>query len=302
MLGLFENILGKENVFAFEPMKKHTTFHIGGAAEYFLEITDETSLKEVIGICKKNGLSVFVLGNGSNILVGDGGIDGVVLSFKKHFCGISVEKNRVFAQCGALLLKIAKEAENNSLTGFEPVSGIPGSLGGALYMNAGAYDVEVSRYLKSVRYLDEDLEIKEAKKEECAFGYRTSMFANTNKIILSAEFEFEKGDKKEIKSKTAEYTQKRKSKQPLEKFSAGSTFKRPKGYFAGALIEGAGLKGLAVGDAEVSVKHAGFVINNKNASAAEVLKLIELVQKKVFEKYGVMLEPEVKFVGEFKDR
>ena len=302
MQSLFEKILGKENVFLNEPMSKHTTFHIGGAADYFLEITDEACLMKVIKVCKEKELSVFVLGNGSNLLVGDGGIRGVVLHFKKHFCGIKIELNKVYAQCGVMLSKLAKSAEENSLSGFEAISGIPGTLGGALYMNAGAYEVEVCRCLKKIRYLDEDLTIKEAEKENCGFEYRKSMFTNTNKIILSAEFELEFGEQEEIKRKVAEYTQKRTSKQPLEKFSAGSTFKRPKGYFAGALIEGAGLKGLCVGDAEVSKKHAGFVVNNKNATAEEVLKLLELVEEKVFEKYGVKLEPEVKLIGEFESR
>lgn len=302
MQSLFEDILGKENVFLNEPMKKHTTFHIGGGADYFLEITDETALLKVIKICREKNLPVFVLGNGSNLLVGDGGIRGVVLHFKKNFSSVRVSENKIYAQSGALLSKIAAEAANNSLSGFEAVSGIPGTLGGAVYMNAGAYGFEVSGCIKKIKYLDEDLSIKEAEKEKCGFSYRRSMFTGTGKVILSAEFEFEYGEKEKIKELMAEYTKKRVSKQPLEKFSAGSTFKRPEGYFAGALIEGAELKGTKVGDAEVSEKHAGFVVNNKNASAKEVLELIRLVQKRVYEKYKVKLEPEVKLIGEFEDR
>lgn len=299
----FQNILGSENVLFGEDMSRHTTFRIGGKADYFLKPHSIEEIKKVTALCGDNGIAVFILGNGSNILVGDLGIRGAVIQLEKDFDAISFdeEKSAVTAYSGVLLSRLASFALKNELTGLECLSGIPGTLGGAVYMNAGAYGDEIANHIVRVKYLDENLEVTNAEGSECGFGYRKSIFTDSKKIILSAELRLEKASYEEIKAKTDEYTKKRFEKQPVDKFSAGSTFKRPEGYFAGTLIEQAGLKGRRVGAAEVSEKHAGFIINTGGARASEVLSLVGLVQREVFDKFGVRLEPEIKKVGEFTE-
>lgn len=299
MKELFEQVLGSENVFLDEPMSRHTTFKVGGTADWFLTPQTEKQLSETLKILSKNEIPFFVLGNGSNLLVGDKGIRGAVLCLCKKMEKIEVKGQELYAEAGAILSRVSNAALAAELEGTEFSSGIPGSVGGAVYMNAGAYEHEMKEIIKSVRYMDMSGNVFESDCEDCDFGYRTSKFSKGNYIILGCTFKLQKGDPKEIRARIADYTQRRVSKQPLEKPSAGSTFKRPEGYFAGALIENAGLKGHTIGGAQVSEKHAGFVVNTGSATARDVLDLIEYIKKTVFEKFGVTLEPEVKLIGEF---
>ena len=299
MREIFEKILGAENVFENEPMNLHTTFKIGGKADWFLTPKSREQLSSVLRAVKDLNLPFFILGNGSNLLVGDKGIRGVVICFCKSMDKIEVCGDEIYAESGAILSKVSSVALGAELAGFEFASGIPGSVGGAIFMNAGAYEHEMKEIVKYVDYMDMDGNIFRASETECDFGYRTSMFSKGEYIILGCCFKLKKDNKAEIKARIDDYTKRRVSKQPLEKPSAGSTFKRPVGHFAGGLIEQAELKGFSVGGAQVSEKHAGFIINTGNATAKDVIDLIEYVKKTVFEKFGVMLEPEVKMIGEF---
>lgn len=299
MQEIFEQVLGKENVLRNEPMSHHTTFKIGGTADWFLTPRTEEQLSEVLKLLHKNNLSFFVLGNGSNLLVGDKGIRGVVLCLCKKMERIEACGDEIYAEAGAILSRVSNVALAAGLEGTEFSSGIPGTVGGAVYMNAGAYEHEMKEIIKSVRYMDMTGKIFESDCEECSFGYRTSKFSKGDYIVLGCTLKLRKGNPEEIRARIADYTQRRVSKQPLEKPSAGSTFKRPEGHFAGGLIEKAGLKGYSIGGAQVSEKHAGFVINTGTATAKDVLDLIEFIKKTVFEKFGVELEPEVKLIGEF---
>lgn len=281
-----------------EPMSKHTTFKIGGAADMLVSVKGEAELTALIKLAKATDTPYVVIGNGSNLLVGDRGIRGLVIEIGKNFSQCRAEGERIYVEAGALLKKAAVVARDNSLTGLEEVSGIPGTVGGGIYMNAGAYGGELKTAVESVTYIDSDGDTKTVSGDECEFGYRTSIFTKGDKVILSAVLKLKKGDKDEIEAKMAEYTRRRKEKQPLSYPSAGSTFKRPEGHFAGGLIQEAGLKGYAVGGAMVSELHAGFVINSGNATAEDVLTLIEHIQKTVYEKFSVKLETEVKIIGE----
>lgn len=281
-----------------EEMKKHTTFKIGGTADMFVSVKTADELADLIRLAKATDTPFFVMGNGSNILVSDNGIRGLVIEIGKNMSKCSVEGNVITAEAGALMSKIASLALDKSLMGFEEISGIPGTLGGAIYMNAGAYGGEIKAIADTVKYVDSNGDFFEISGEECGFGYRTSIFAEGDKFVVSAKLRLQKGNSDEIREKMAEYTRRRREKQPLQYPSAGSTFKRPEGYFAGGLIEDAGLKGFTVGGAKVSELHAGFVINIGNATANDVKNLIAQVQKKVKDKFNVELEPEVKFIGE----
>ncbi len=280
-----------------EPMKNHTTFRGGGFADILAQPKSTKELTALIEAARSENIPVTIIGNGSNLLVTDKGIRGLVIKIAKEFSDISVDGDVITAQSGALLSRIASIAYENSLSGFEFASGIPGTIGGAVYMNAGAYGGEIKDVLESCEYL-ENGEIKIARIDELELSYRRSKFSEKGGIITGVSLRLKKSDKSEILAKMQDYKTRRVTKQPLEYASAGSTFKRPAGYFAGALIEGAGLKGLSVGDAEVSKKHAGFIINKGNATAGDIIELIELVRKKVYESSGVMLEPEVKIIGE----
>lgn len=295
----FNDLLGEEKVRISEPMNRHTTFRIGGPADYFLLPSTAEEVKKILEICKEKELPYFILGNGSNLLVSDEGYCGVIIQLYRNYGGITVEGTNIRAGAGALLSQIASAAKNASLTGFEFAGGIPGTLGGAVVMNAGAYGGEMKDVLKEVTVMTEQGEIMTIPAEKLEMGYRTSLVKKAGYLVLEAVISLKVGDVEEIKAIMKDLTEKRVSKQPLEYPSAGSTFKRPEGYFAGKLIMDAGLRGYQVGGAQVSEKHCGFVINKGNATAADVCGLMKDVQEKVQEQFGVTLEPEVKFLGEF---
>ena len=290
-------ILQCEKVSFNVPMKKHTTFRIGGECDIFCEPKNAYELAGLIRLLNENNQSYIVLGNGSNVLVSDEGIRGVVIKIGEQMSEVSVCGEEITSGAGILLSRLSKKAMNESLSGMECISGIPGSVGGAVYMNAGAYGAEIADILQSVTYVSHEGEIITLEKADLSLGYRKSVFMENGGIVTSCVLKLKKGDKEKIAQDMAEVTKKRVEKQPLELPSAGSTFKRPQGYFAGALIEECGLKGYSVGGAKVSEKHAGFVVNFDNATANDVLAVIEHVQKTVYEKFGVGLEPEVKFIG-----
>lgn len=292
---------GSEQVLTKEPMKKHTTFRTGGPADYYVSPTGETELAAVVSLCQKQQVPYYILGNGSNLLVSDSGYPGVIISMTRGFSQITEKDGKITAGSGALLSRIAKTALLHSLAGFEFAAGIPGTLGGAVVMNAGAYGGEMKQVLQSARVLTKNGEIQELAAEELELGYRKSGIQQNGYIVLSAVISLEQGEPSGIKAKMDDFAARRREKQPLEYPSAGSTFKRPEGYFAGRLIEDAGLKGLTVGGAQVSEKHSGFVINRNGASSADVFELCRQVQKKVKEQFGVELEMEVKRLGEFPD-
>lgn len=293
---LFEkNIYG--TVLFNEPMKNHTTFRIGGPCEVLVEPETEEQILNVLNLIKENNLRYMVIGNGSNLLVKDIGIKGVVLKILDKFSEIKINGTEIIANSGTKLSKIAKIAIENELKGFEFASGIPGSIGGAVTMNAGAYGFEMKDVIKSVRVIEKALTIKEYSKDEMNFKYRNSKVQDDNLIVLSVIIQLEKGNIEEITENYNEYTRLRKMKQPLEYCSAGSTFKRPVGFYAGKLINDSGLRGYRYKDAQVSEKHCGFIINRGNADFEQVYTLIKTVQDKVYEKFNVMLEPEVKIVG-----
>ena len=279
-----------------EPMRLHTSFKIGGEADLFVSVSSVGQLKSVIDKLNELSIPSFVIGKGSNLLVSDSGIEGVVISLSS-FDEITVEGSTLTAFSGATLASVCTSALENSLSGLEFAYGIPGSVGGALYMNAGAYGGEMSQVVKSATYVTADGKIGEIDIADMSLGYRTSVFKTNNAIITSVTFELSKGDSDEIRAKMLDFTNRRVQKQPLEYPSAGSTFKRPQGYFAGALIEENGLKGKSIGAAQVSVKHAGFVINTGNATCKDVKELIKYIQDTVKENNGVELETEVIFVG-----
>lgn len=295
----FSNLLGNEKVRINEPMNRHTTFRIGGPADYFLLPSSSEEVKGILEICKEESLQYFILGNGSNLLVSDEGYRGVIIQLYRNYGGLTVEGTEIRAGAGVLLSQIAAAARNESLTGFEFAGGIPGTLGGAVVMNAGAYGGELKDVLKEAVVMDREGNIFTVPVEKLAMGYRTSLVKTAGYLVLEVVISLKKGSQEEIRDTMKDLADRRISKQPLEYPSAGSTFKRPEGYFAGKLIMDAGLRGYQVGDAQVSEKHCGFVINKGNATAADVLTLIENVREKVQEQFGVTLEPEVKFLGEF---
>lgn len=281
-----------------EPLSKHTSFKIGGPARYFASVDSVDKLSILIKFLNSSKISYFILGNGSNILMPDNGYNGVVVKLSGEFENLNVSENTIEIGAAATLKKLTLAAKENSFTGLEFAYGIPGSVGGAVYMNAGAYGGEIKDVLSEVSAMDKEGNVKIFSLEESELSYRSSLFQKNNMVILSAKFSLEKGDLKEITDKMNTLLEKRKSKQPLEYPSAGSTFKRPEGYFAAALIEECGLKGECVGGAEVSVKHSGFIINKKGATAKDVLSLIRRVKDVVYEKKGVVLEPEIKIIEE----
>lgn len=291
-------IVGKENVLVDEPMKKHTTFRIGGPADYLVMPSLTQQIARIVKLCQELEVPYFVMGNGSNLLVSDEGFHGVILQIYDRFHGINWNENRATVQAGCLLSRFGKEAAEHSLTGFEFATGIPGTMGGAVAMNAGAYGGEMKDCLASVTMMDTKGNIRKYPKEELELGYRTSAASKYNLIVLEAEVELQPGNAEEIQQKLTALKNARKEKQPLEYPSAGSTFKRPEGYFAGKLIQDAGFKGYKHGGAMISDKHSGFVINYNNATARDVLELIQTVQKGVLEQFGVKLEMEVKKLGE----
>ena len=298
----FSNLLGNEKVRINEPMNRHTTFRIGGPADYFLLPSSSEEVKGILEICKEESLQYFILGNGSNLLVSDEGYRGVIIQLYRNYGGLTVEGTEIRAGAGVLLSQIAAAARNESLTGFEFAGGIPGTLGGAVVMNAGAYGGELKDVLKEAVVMDREGNIFTVPVEKLAMDYRTSLVKTAGYLVLEVVISLKKGSQEEIRDTMKDLADRRISKQPLEYPSAGSTFKRPEGYFAGKLIMDAGLRGYQVGGAQVSEKHCGFVINKGNATAADVCRLMADVQAKVQEQFGVTLEPEVKFLGDFDRR
>ena len=294
-----KNIIPEARIKADEPMKMHTTFRIGGPAKYFVIPETKEEIKAIIECCKSADMPYYILGNGSNLLVSDKGYEGVVIQIFKNMNQITLEGDTITAQAGAILSSVANKALEAELTGFEFAAGIPGTLGGACVMNAGAYGGEMKDVLVSVVVLTQDGEFLTVPVEELELGYRTSVIAKKDYIVLEATIKLEKGDKEAIKGRMDELKVQRTTKQPLEYPSAGSTFKRPVGHFAGKLIQDAGLRGFQVGGAQVSEKHCGFVINKDQATAADVAELMKQVSAIVKEQFGVELEAEVKRLGEF---
>lgn len=281
-----------------EPMSNHTSFKIGGNADMFVSVKSEKELSELLVFARENGIVVTVMGNGSNMLVSDKGIRGLVIQIGSEMTDVKIDGETVWAEAGVLMSKLASVVLRENLSGFETLSGIPGTLGGGIYMNAGAYGGEIKDVVSKVTYVDEQGNMHTVTGKECDFSYRHSIFCDGGKYIVSAELLFRKGDYDEIKAAMADYNKRRSDKQPLAMPSAGSTFKRPDGYFAGKLIQDAGLMGYSIGGAAVSEKHAGFVVNKGGASAKDVLELINHIQKTVREKFGVELEPEVRLIGQ----
>ncbi len=292
-------ITGQGNVYTEEPMSGHTTFRVGGPADFFVTPEGEDQVRGAVSAFRNAGVPFYIVGNGSNLLVGDGGYRGGIIQIFKKMNRISVQGSVLHVQAGALLSKIAAKAQSRGLTGFEFASGIPGTLGGAVMMNAGAYGGEMKQVLTGAKVLRASGEIEEVPVEAMELGYRSSIFSKTGDIVLSADIKLKAGDPEQIQKRMEELKERRTSKQPLEYPSAGSTFKRPEGYFAGKLIEDAGLRGFQVGGAQVSEKHCGFVINKDHATARDILSLMEQVADRVYGKSGVRLEPEVKRIGEF---
>ncbi|MCR5833525.1 MAG: UDP-N-acetylmuramate dehydrogenase [Selenomonadaceae bacterium] len=299
----FSNRLSKflhEEQFIFNaPMCEHTTFKIGGAADVLIFPSSAEDVSEIFKLVKEFNLPCTVLGNGSNVLVRDKGIRGVVVKFTDTFFGnMSCEGQRLFACAGASLKEVSYFAAYNGLTGMEFAVGIPGSIGGAIFMNAGAYDGEMKNAVASVRAVTPEGNLVEFSGASLNLGYRQSIFQQNGCAICEVELILQRGNSVDIRNKMNDFTERRESKQPLDMPSAGSTFKRPKGYFAGTLIDNTGLKGLRVGGAMVSEKHAGFVVNTGGATAKDVLDLIEEVRRRVYESHGVTLSPEVRIIGE----
>ena len=292
-------IVRKEQILEEEPMKKHTTFRIGGPAEYLILPQTIEEIADVIKLCRQEEIPWYIVGNGSNLLVADEGVRGVVIQLLRNFNQIQVEGCQIRMQAGAQNAAVAKRALDASLTGFEFAAGLPGTIGGAVVMNAGAYGGEMKDILKEVTVLDPNGMIRTIPAEELELGYRTSIIARKGYVVLEAVIVLKTGDPKEIKAAMDELKEKRVTKQPLEYPSAGSTFKRPEGYFAGKLSMDAGLRGFSVGGAQISEKHCGFVINKGNATAKDVTELMDETKKIVMEKFGVALEPEVKRLGQF---
>jgi UDP-N-acetylmuramate dehydrogenase len=298
LLQKLKNVIPEPRLLLNEPLSKHTTFKIGGPADYLVLPASMDEISAIMILTKQYNVPVTVLGNGSNILVRDKGIKGLVLKFESEMSYIKHDGPVVIAGAGALLADVSCYAARYGLSGMEFAIGIPGSIGGAVFMNAGAYSGEMCQVVVAVSGVCPDGSIKRFLHSELAFGYRHSIFQNNGCIIGEVELKLQKQEKPDIAKKMDEYTMRRETKQPLEMPSAGSTFKRPPGNFAGTLIEQAGLKGLQVGGAQVSMKHAGFVINAGGATAEDVLLLIEEVQRRVYENSGVMLHPEVRIIGE----
>ncbi len=293
-----ENIYGKA-LLKQEPMNRHTTFQIGGPAMYMVTPEDESQLSRTLAVCQKEQLPYYIIGNGSNLLVSDTGYEGVIIRLYQTMNHIEVEGTVVQVGAGALLAKAAKAAHEHGLTGLEFASGIPGTVGGALVMNAGAYGGEMKDIVLEARVMTPEGSILSLSGEELAFGYRQSIVPKKHYIVLGARLGLQKGKKEEIAATMKKLAAARKEKQPLEYPSAGSTFKRPEGYFAGQLIDEAGLRGFQYGGARISDKHCGFVVNMGDATAADVMGLIKRVQQAVQKTAGVVIEPEVRFLGDF---
>ncbi len=295
----FKLIAEKSQILVNEPMSKHTSFKIGGLTDVLLLPKTKLELISLITICKQNNFPFYIIGNGSNLLVTDKGFRGIIIKIAENYSKIEVSNNTITCEAGALLSTLANTALEHELAGLEFAAGIPGTVGGAVCMNAGAYDGEIKDAVVSAEVLKQDGTVAVLTNEQLEFGYRTSIIQKMqDSVLLSATFCLKHGNKEQIKSKMEELKRKRKERQPLELPSAGSTFKRPKGYYAGKLIMDCGLKGYRIGGAEVSKKHCGFIVNAKNATAKDVLDLIKHVKTVVLEKFNIELEEEIKIIGE----
>ena len=293
-------IFSSDRILKNEPMSRHTSLRIGGNTDYMVFPATIDEIRLTIKLCRKYDMPYYIMGNGSYLLVSDSGYRGLIIKLSDRFSNISVEEDgTVLAQAGVLMSKLSNVIAANSLTGFEFGAGISGTLGGAVAMNAGAYGGEMQQVVISATVIDGDGNIRTLSNKELEFGYRSSVIQKKDLCVLEATLKLNKGDKRQILDKIRELNHLRQSKQPLDKFSAGSTFKRPEGHFAGKLISDAGLRGFQIGDAAVSEKHCGFLVNKGNATAGDFMKLIKEVTRIVNEKYGVLLEPEVKFLGTF---
>ncbi|MDE5716166.1 MAG: UDP-N-acetylmuramate dehydrogenase [Lachnospiraceae bacterium] len=299
MYGHIRTIVPEERLLFHEPMSRHTTFRVGGEAECMAVVETKEELSQLVSYLGRIEQDYFVLGNGSNLLVGDKGYRGIILKMGPRLSAVGVEKDHIAAGAGALLSRVAAAARDAGLSGLEFAAGIPGSIGGAIVMNAGAYGGEMKQVVKMVRVMDKEGEILTLDNDTMEFGYRTSIIRDRPFIVLGVVLKLTPGNKDEISAKMEELMKQRKSKQPLEYPSAGSTFKRPEGYYAGKLIMDAGLRGYRIGGAQVSEKHCGFVINAGGASAADIREVIEEVQERVRDRFHVRLEPEVIFLGDF---
>lgn len=295
ILEYLTTIVQKENILLNENMDKHTSFRIGGPVEAFIKAQSVEQVKTLVSYFYKAGREYFILGNGSNLLVGDKGYKGIVLQIGPAMGNVTIEECLVTVEAGALLTKVSKEAAAHGLTGLEFAAGIPGTIGGAVVMNAGAYDGEMKQVVKSVTVLDKEGNISELNNNTMEFNYRTSVVKNSSYVILQVVLELQVGNQDQIKQKMSQLNEQRREKQPLDFPSAGSTFKRPEGHFAGKLIMDAGLRGYRIGDAQVSEKHCGFIVNNGKATASDVKDLMEEVMNRVYEMFGVRLESEVVF-------
>lgn len=293
----FKKLVGEERVFRNEPMKNHTYFKIGGPAQVLIEVRSVEEIEKIIKKANKAKVKYYIIGNGTNLLVEDQGIDAIIIKISEDFDRVKIEGELVYAQAGITLTNLSKKVARAALSGLEFASGIPGTLGGAIFMNAGAYGGEMRDVVKYVRVLTEAGEIKEIYNNHLEMGYRTSIVRDKNYIVLEVCLALKKGNKEEIFSKIKELDKKRTSKQPLSMPSAGSTFKRPDGHYASKLIDDAGLKGVRFGDAQVSPKHSGFVVNCGEATCRNVLDLVAFIKKVVKDKYDVMLEREVRILG-----
>lgn len=293
-----EEIIDCNNVKFNEPMKKYTTMKVGGPCDAIVFPENIDEIKEVIKFCKTENMKYYVIGNGSNLLVRDEGIHAIIIKIGNKFSKISVEKDVVTVLAGATMPLVSQYAKNNSLSGFEFACGIPGTIGGGIKMNAGAYGSEISDVLETVTFMDENQNIKTIKNKECDFGYRKSIFINNpNYIILSATFKFKHDEKEKIEEKMKVNSEARREKQPLEYPNFGSVFKRPEGYFVGKLVSDSGLRGYTIGGAQVSKKHTGFIVNIGNATCKDVIDLIKYIQDTVYNKFNVKLTPEVIVIG-----
>lgn len=295
---MFGNILDKKSILPNEKMSRHTTYKIGGACDFMLLPETEAQVVGIVKICSENRIPLYVVGNGSNLLVKDGGIRGVVMKIASKMSDIKVDGNRIYVQAGALLGSVVKTAYENSLGGLEFATGIPGAVGGAVTMNAGAYGGHMQQIVKKIRVCDRNGNVYEINADEMDFGYRHSIVRDRNLIVLSCELELQYADKNSVKEKMELLSAKRRSMQPLSLPSCGSVFKRPEGHYIGKLIEEAGLKGTTVGGAQVSMLHANFIVNVDNAKASDVLKLIDTVKAGVLEVFGIPIETEVIVIGE----
>lgn len=295
---LLKKLLQKRAEFDM-PMQRYTSFKIGGNADCVANIRSEDELKEVLDLCKGSNTPFLIIGNGSNLLVSDSGIDGVVIRIANNFSSVTVRDMTLVAKSGVLLSKLSSTALSHSLCGLEFAGGIPGTLGGGVYMNAGAYGGELSDVVVKTKYMTDDGDIHSVFGKQHEFGYRKSFFSGKDFIILESEIKLKEGDKELIKEKMQKNSSARRSKQPLSYPSAGSVFKRPEGMYVGPMVESCGLKGFSIGGAQVSELHAGFIINKGGATAKDVIMLIEHIKKQVFGRFGVLLECEIKMVGRF---